>query len=420
MGIRKHKNILKTTLNREPLKPLNREPDNFFMEQAKDDIIIYGGSFDPPHKGHTALLCAALREIKPRRIYVVPAFQSPFKDAAPVSFLNRFNMLKLSLGAVRPIRTTRASRFEGQKKRVTYTFETIKHFRRLHPGAKIYFLLGSDCLAGFWRWKNRRGILKNAVLLVGARRGFPFKNYSNLPGSAVRRVPFRRLKGFFPEISSTSLRVGLLTGVDSRFIAAPVKRYIRQKKLYFSKERRFLKQLLTPARYVHSLSVARLAAELAALHGESPQRAALAGLLHDAARDFGEVRLMRYAVSKKLKIPCFARTAAPILLHSYASAEVARGRFGVRDKTVLRAIALHTSGAARMDTLSKIIYVADLASEDRKFSQAKKIARLARRDLDEAFLAANYVKLKYAAKRQAVVGGKSSGRRLQATGSDSM
>ena len=379
------------------------------MEQSKDAIIIYGGSFDPPHKGHTALLCAALKEIKPRLAYVVPAFQSPFKAAAPVSFLNRFNMLKLALGAVRLIRAIRVSRFEGQKKRVTYTFETIKHFRRLHPGAKIYFLLGSDCLAGFGRWKNRRGILKNAVLLVGVRRGFPFKNYSaapattasegNLFASAVWRAPLRRLKGVFPEISSTSLRAGLLTGGDSRFIAVPVKRYIRQKGLYFSKERRLLKQLLTPARYVHSLSVARLAAELAALHGENPQKAALAGLLHDAARDFGEVRLVRYAVSKRLKIPRFTRTAAPILLHSYASAEVARGRFSVRDKTVLRAIALHTLGAARMDTLSKIIYVADLASEDRKFSRAKKIARLARRDLDAAFLAANYVKLKYAAER---------------------
>ena len=361
------------------------------MEQTKDAIIIYGGSFDPPHKGHTALLCAALKEIKPRRAYVVPAFQSPFKDTAPVSFLNRFNMLKLALGAVRLRRTIRVSRFEGQKKRVTRTFETIKHFKRLHPGVKIYFLMGSDCLAGFGRWKNCRGIINSAVLLVGARRGFPLKNYS--------AAPFKRLEGVFPEISSTSLRAGLLIGGDGRFIAVPVKRYIEQKGLYFSKERRLLKQLLTPARYAHSLSVARLAAELAGRHGESPQRAALAGLLHDTARDFGEVRLVRYAVSKRLKIPCFAQTAsrAPVLLHSYASAEFARGRFGVRDKIVLRAIALHTLGAARMDTLSKIIYVADLAAEDREFSQAKKIARLARRDLDTAFLAANYVKLKYAA-----------------------
>ena len=363
------------------------------MKKAKDAIIIYGGSFDPPHEGHTALLYAAMKKIKPRRAYVVPAFQSPFKDASPVSFLNRFNMLKLALGGGRIKRRIRISRFEGQKKRVTRTFETIKHFRSLHPGAKIYFLLGSDCLAGFGRWKNRRGIISNAVLLAGLRRGFPLRKYS--------AAPFQRLGGGFPEISSTSLRAGLLTGDDSRFIAVPVKRYIERKGLYFSKERRLLKRLLTPARYAHSLSVARLAAELAGRHGESPQRAALAGLLHDAARDFGEVRLVRYAVSKRLKIPFFAQTArrAPVLLHSYASAGFARRRFGVRDKTVLRAIVLHTLGAARMDTLSKIIYVADLAAEGRDFPQAKKITRLARRDLDAAFRAANYVKLKYAAER---------------------
>jgi len=70
----------------------------------------------------------------------------------------------------------------------------------------------------------------------------------------------------------------------------------------------------------------------------------------------------------------------------------------VRDKAVLRAIALHTLGAARMDVMSKIIYVSDLAAEGRGFKQAEKIARLARRDLDAAFRAANYVRLEYADK----------------------
>ncbi|HAH32792.1 MAG TPA: nicotinate (nicotinamide) nucleotide adenylyltransferase [Elusimicrobia bacterium] len=360
------------------------------MNQTRETIIVYGGSFDPPHRGHAALLKAAIKKIKPSRSYVAPAFKAPFKEPVPVSFNDRFKMTKLALRGV-GLEHVRISRFEGNRDCLSYTFKTIRYFRRLHPRKKIYFLMGSDCLAGFGRWKNYRGIIKNAVLLVGARNGFPLKNPSG--------VPFERLEGIFPEVSSTFLRAALLVGDHSRFLAGPVNGYIEKKGLYFLRERRLLKTLLTPARYSHCLAVARLAAELAGKYGENPRQAALAGLLHDAARDFKKNRLIRYAIAKRLKVPWFNATVghAPVLLHSYASARLAAERFGVREKAVLRAISLHTLGAVRMDALSKIIYVADLAAEGRGFPEAEKTGRVARRDLDAAFRAANYVKLKHAA-----------------------
>ena len=361
------------------------------MKHNGETIVVYGGSFDPPHKGHAALLAAAIKAVRPCRIYAVPAFKSPFKETAPVSFNDRFKMTELALRGSGPGRV-KVSRFEGSGARFSYTFKTIRHFRRLYPRAKIYFLMGSDCLAGFGRWKNFGDIIKNAGLLVGARSGFPLENPSG--------VPFERLEGVFPEVSSTFLRAAVLFGGRNRFLSVPVNRYILRKGLYFSRERRLLKDFLTPARYAHCLAVAQLSAELAGIHDEDPQRAALAGLLHDAARDFKKARLISYAASKRLKVPWLKATIrrAPVLLHSYASARLAADRFGVRDKAVLRAITLHTLGATRMDVLSKIIYVADLAAEGRDFPEAEKIEGLARRDLDAAFLAANYVKLKYAAR----------------------
>ena len=340
-----------------------------------------------------ALLRAAVRELHPLRAYVIPAYRSPFKDTAPVSFVNRLNMLRLALRAAGLLGAgpVRISGFEGRKKRVSYTFETINHFRRLHPGAKIYFLLGSDCLAGFGGWKNGRAITARARLLVGARRGFALKNPSG--------APFSRLAGFFPEVSSTSLRCALLAGERSRFVCAPVREYIRRKGLYFLKQRLRLRALLSRARYSHSLSVAGLAARLALQHGQNPQRAALAGLLHDAARDLKPGELVRYARAKRLRIPCFGEVAkrAPVLIHSYASARLAAERFGVKDAAVLRAIARHTLGGLRMDAMSKIIYVADLAAAGRSFAPAAKIARLAARDLDAAYCETSYIKLKHAA-----------------------
>jgi len=74
-------------------------------------------------------------------------------------------------------------------------------------------------------------------LLVGVRRGVPLKNPAG--------VPFERLEDVFPEVSSTLLRETLLLGGHSRFIAGPVNSYIQRQGLYFSRERRLLRTLLT-------------------------------------------------------------------------------------------------------------------------------------------------------------------------------
>jgi predicted HD superfamily hydrolase involved in NAD metabolism len=173
--------------------------------------------------------------------------------------------------------------------------------------------------------------------------------------------------------------------------------YIRQKGLYLGALRRRLKKNMKPARFAHSLAVAAFAAELAALHGADPAAAALAGLLHDAARDMPPRALRRLALRDRRPVPGLRAVFrnAPVLLHSYAGAALAAGRFGIKDQGVLAAIREHTLGSRRPGLLSKILYVADLASEDRGFPEAARVAAQARRDLDGAYRRANYVKLKY-------------------------
>ena len=53
------------------------------MAQENKPVIIYGGSFDPPHRGHAALAAAALRQLRPAALYLVPGFRTPFKDYRP-------------------------------------------------------------------------------------------------------------------------------------------------------------------------------------------------------------------------------------------------------------------------------------------------------------------------------------------------
>ena len=160
----------------------------------------------------------------------------------------------------------------------------------------------------------------------------------------------------------------------------------------------FLRRTLPPERYKHVLGVARLAHELAQIHGEEPERARLAGLLHDTARCWSGRRLAEYVRRYRIKVPHtdFVRRHQPVIFHAYVGADLARRLFGVRDREILSAIAKHTMADERMTRLEKIVYLADHLSPDRVFTEAGPLRRLAREDLDAAFVEALRNKMIYA------------------------
>jgi predicted HD superfamily hydrolase involved in NAD metabolism len=139
-------------------------------------------------------------------------------------------------------------------------------------------------------------------------------------------------------------------------------------------------------RYTHVVRVARLAETLARVHGESTQRARLAGMLHDLARLYAPARLLEECERRALFIGAFER-ANPIVLHAPLGAELARELFGVTDPAVLSAIRKHTLADATMSRLDAIIYLADALEPGREFSERKQLQDLAMLDLDEAMRA---------------------------------
>ncbi len=361
------------------------------MKQKDRPIIVYGGSFDPPHRGHMALAAAALRQLRPAALYFVPGFRTPFKDFKPLPFAERRGMLEAALRgaglAGRP--EVRISRFEADQGRVVYTWETLEHFRRLHPGAPLYFLMGSDCLADFRRWRRWRTVLRRARLLAGLRPGYAL---------SAGEVPFTPLSGRFPEAASSGLRAALFLGEEPAELQPEVLSRIRSRGLYFSRERALLKKLISPKRYLHSVETARMAVRLAGQLGVPAQKAAAAGLLHDCARDLGERALLRRGRALRPRPPFASDTAAraPLLLHSWVGADLTRRRFGVEDPEILEAVSLHATGAPGMGPLARLVYVGDLACHGRDFEEAGLVRELAYRDFDAAFRAANYVKLTHA------------------------
>lgn len=359
--------------------------------------LIFGGSFDPPHRGHAALLAAAARAVKPGRILVVPAYHAPLKDASATPAMERAEMARVGVVERLPAPWRRLARLdlsECRERRRVYTVETLSRLKSLNPGDELHFVCGQDAAASFPRWKDPARLRKLATWWYGARPGS-----TEAPPAFFRRVP-----GRFPEVSSTELRATLALGEDRSDALFPqVLARIEDRGSYGTGLLRRLRETLKPGRYEHTLNVAALADALARRHGEDAARARLAGLLHDAGRRFLPPLMAEYARKNRLKVPERALTAAlePLLLHAFISEDLARKEFGVTDPAVLSAVRKHTLGDADMSRLDRVLYVADACSADRDHPGVEKTRALAFDDLDAAFERCLADKLAHALARRA-------------------
>ncbi len=146
--------------------------------------------------------------------------------------------------------------------------------------------------------------------------------------------------------------------------------------------------------YQHSLRVAETAAELAANNGVNLEQARLAGLLHDYARDLRPEKLLQLAIEADL-IVSEVEKRMPVLLHGPVGALLIQRELGITDQDICRAVARHTVGGPKMNTLDKIIYLADAIEPGRKYQGVGAIRCLANTDLESALLKLFEVNIHY-------------------------
>jgi len=159
-------------------------------------IGIFGGSFNPVHRGHLTLAALARRQLALDTIFYVPAKCPPHKLGqvlAPPE--DRVNMLKLCIGAA-----GRVSLFEVSRAQTTYTWQTLRYFRLRFPSAQLFFILGGDSISEIGAWKHSELIAKLCTIAAGARIGAKFIVPKILAASVVK------LRGKIPDISSTRIR----------------------------------------------------------------------------------------------------------------------------------------------------------------------------------------------------------------------
>lgn len=187
-------------------------------------IGIYGGSFDPVHRGHLLVAQAAVEELGLARLFLIPAAQSPFKpDNQPASAAVRAQMLRLAFaGQV----NCEVDEQEIQRGGVSYSVDTLRDYARRFPQAELFYLIGADNVAKLTQWREAAALAQLAQFVVVPRPGD-----ANVPFPP----PFRGkwLQGFPLAVSSSQIRarVGAGGAID-QLVPTAVAEVIRNNRLY--------------------------------------------------------------------------------------------------------------------------------------------------------------------------------------------
>lgn len=132
-------------------------------------FVLYGGSFNPVHRGHVALVHQVLETVAADHLLVIPARVSPFKQhAPPLPDELRLAMLRAALGSV-----PRVSLLDVELRRPppSYTIHTVRRLASQLPCARFLWAMGSDTFGMVHQWYHAHSLLELTGLLVVARRG---------------------------------------------------------------------------------------------------------------------------------------------------------------------------------------------------------------------------------------------------------
>lgn len=195
-------------------------------------LILFGGSFDPPHRRHVSLAEAARDHLGAEEVLFMPALLNPQRSAQPPApGADRLEMVRRAIAGRRGLR---ASDLELRREGPSYTVDTLRQLRRLGERRPIRFLLGSDQALALRTWREPEAILELAAPAVVLRP--PQTREAFVREAEERRDP-RLLEWLLPmepvDCSSTEARRRLAAGEPVADLLDPaVEAFIRERGLY--------------------------------------------------------------------------------------------------------------------------------------------------------------------------------------------
>ncbi len=350
-------------------------------------IGIYGGAFNPVHKGHVKLAEEIKEKAHLDKIIIIPSGLSPHKSSGQlIDSEHRLEMCRLAFDD----EYFEVSDLEIRREGKSYTIDTVTELKSVYPDDELYLIMGSDMLLSFHKWYRYEDILSMVTLCATTRQ-------DDISTDELLRYSEDVLKkeviiiDFEPfECSSTQVRNALLEGEDATsLVGEKVMDYVAENALYTDKYtdiRKLLRSKLDDYRYIHSLGVADSARQLAEIYGADAEKAYFAGLLHDIMKNASRDEQLEIIKAGGITLTVPEKNNSK-LWHGIAGECYLRTEMGVTDPEILGSVRYHTTGKAGMTLLEKIIYVADYISAERNYPDVDVMRDLAiNHSLEEASL----------------------------------
>jgi nicotinate-nucleotide adenylyltransferase len=235
------------------------------------NIGLFGGTFDPIHRGHTALAGAAQERFQLGRIHFVPANIPPHKQRQPItSYFHRYGMVVLAtmgekafvpslLEAPGAVMTASAGGKGRQSEHAVaganYSIDTVRRLKQtLKKSDRVFFLMGIDAFDEIATWHQVEALFRECEFIVASRPGYSLADVANAlpeslrPAAAVTK-PFAKqpargdlvltgatvhlLDGVHQPVSATAIREAVAAKRPlGKFVDAAVAEYIKKMELY--------------------------------------------------------------------------------------------------------------------------------------------------------------------------------------------
>ena len=224
------------------------------------NIGLFGGTFDPVHRGHLALAREAMERCKLRRIYFVPANVPPHKQKQPLSpFAHRFAMLALATAEekafIPSLWEAPAEGATGKKEKPNYTIDTVRKLKAsFRSSDRLYLLIGMDAFSEIAKWHQAEALFRECEFIVAGRPGYsladvanalperlrpraevtkPFQKQAAMGDLVLPGVTIHLMGDLHQPASATAIRQAVGSGKSlGRFLDPAVAEYIRKMGLY--------------------------------------------------------------------------------------------------------------------------------------------------------------------------------------------
>ena len=185
-------------------------------------LIFFGGSFNPPHRGHYEIIKKCSKQC--HQFIIMPTLYSPLKNK--ISLLSPYHILQMLELLIQDIDSTiEIDEYDFSRPGPTHTVDTIQHIQQKYPESSISMIVGADQLMNFQQWKEYNKIIAS-IHIIGFNR--ENSNFTTIPGMNITWA-----EDFNVNISSTIIREKIENGKHiGNELTPPVYNYIQKNNLY--------------------------------------------------------------------------------------------------------------------------------------------------------------------------------------------